>query len=219
MVEQTDAPPMTAGPESHAPITGLPRPQRLTVVVAFSRSSARDATGIGFVLHATDRPGRNGPVLSRLSEVHMHVRERAAERLALLRALECARELSFRHLRVRCRDKSTRRHLQEELHGGRRRGPWCTGPDVVGETIRELARGLETLKIAAAPRCRGEARALARAAVEKVPLLGRLAARESPELGESPPWLDDVDEGAWCADEGQEAGDAWEGDAADAIPF
>ncbi len=59
------------------------RPLTLTAIVDASYRAERGVTGIGIVLHATNQPGRAGPVIAWIAEAHTEVPVNAIELFAV----------------------------------------------------------------------------------------------------------------------------------------
>jgi hypothetical protein len=93
------------------------RPLRLTAIVDASYRNA--LTGIGIALHATDRPGRNGPLIARLAESYAGVPPSVIELFAVFRALEIAAERGYRDVKVRSDYNRMRTRLKEDHAAGR----------------------------------------------------------------------------------------------------
>lgn len=141
------------------------RPVRLTAIVDASYRAERAVTGIGIVLHATDRPGRAGPVIARISELHMGVPAGAIELFAVFRALELARERGYRRVKVRSDYNYMRRKLKQEHAAGRIGDP----NTLHGKTLM-LARTFDHVVFAYQPRRKnGVAHRLARVATTEEP--------------------------------------------------
>lgn len=136
-------------------------PTKLTIRVGVSHDAARDVLGIGLVLHQTDRPGRNGPVVAEIAETHEGVR-RDFERFAVLRALEVARDRGVRHVKVRA-DSPARRRLKKDHRAGVE-----ADERTLHGRILLLARTFTEVKFAwQSPRKNQAAHALARKAVHQ----------------------------------------------------
>ncbi|HTP27548.1 MAG TPA: reverse transcriptase-like protein [Anaeromyxobacteraceae bacterium] len=134
---------------------------RLTIMVGVSLDEARGVVGIGLVLHETDRPGRNGPVIARIAEAD-DVSGGRMEEFAVLRALQIASARGFRHVKVRSDCNRMRRRLKEDHQVGR----GLVG-DALHAEILLLARSFEMTKFAFQPRRKNqEAHKLARAAAK-----------------------------------------------------
>ena len=76
------------------------RPVWHTFRVDASFDKQRGITGIGLILRATNKPGRDGAVLARFSEAYIGLPVQAGEQFAVLRALEIASERGYRLLRA-----------------------------------------------------------------------------------------------------------------------
>jgi hypothetical protein len=117
-------------------------------------------TGVGVVLHVTDRPRRRGPVVARVGEAYDDVRPGQALAFAAVRAMELALERGLRVVSVRGpflkRDRG-------RLDGGAPRD--VSGVSLVGRRLVELARFFVLARVQFTPRRRTlEARVLARVA-------------------------------------------------------
>ncbi len=133
-----------------------------TIVVDASYEGDRGVVGIGVVVHATDRPGRNGPIIETTSEAYVGVTPALMEKFAVLRALEIAAEKGYRRLKIRSDYNSMRRglkedaakvldHMEEGLH----------------RRVLELASTLDEVKFSYVPRRKNQtAHALARQAAK-----------------------------------------------------
>jgi ribonuclease HI len=136
------------------------RPVTLTAIVDASHRAERGLTGIGIVLHATDRPRRAGPIIDQIAEAHTDVSASEIELFAVYRALEIARERGFRRVKVRSDYNYMRRRLKADHRAGRL-GPSGT---LHGRTLM-LARTFDEVVFAYQPRRRnGMAHRLARSA-------------------------------------------------------
>jgi ribonuclease HI len=146
---------------AEAALTAGPRPVRLTAIVDASYRDDRGVTGIGIVLHATDRPGRAGPEIARISEMHEGVPAGAIELFAVFRALEHARERGYRRVKVRSDYNAMRRRLKADHEAGRNAG----SGSLHGRTLL-LARSFDQVVFVYQPRRKNQvAHGLARAAI------------------------------------------------------
>lgn len=132
---------------------------RHTFLVDASCDFSRGIVGIGVVMRATEKPGsRPGPIVDTYSEAYARVPPGAAEKFAILRALEIASEHSARRVKIRSDYNYMRRTLKRDHAsdvGGERE-------DLHG-TILRLARDFEEVKFAYVPRRKNqEAHRLAR---------------------------------------------------------
>jgi ribonuclease HI len=137
------------------------RPVWHTFRVDASFDQQRRITGIGLILRATDKGGRDGAFVARFSEAYIGLPTQAGEQFAVLRALEIAFERGYRLLRVRSDYNRMRIGLKEAYQAG-----------VVqdGRSLRGmilcLAQQFDQVKFAWIPRRRNqEAHSLARKAV------------------------------------------------------
>lgn len=74
----------------------------------------RRVTGIGIVIHETDQPRKNGPVIDEISELYSDVPAGEIEKFAVFRALEIASERNYEILRIRSDYNSMRRKLKKD---------------------------------------------------------------------------------------------------------
>ena len=74
------------------------RPVWLTFRVDASFDKQQGITGIGLILRATNKAGRDGAVVARFSESYIGLPIQAGEQFAVLRALEIAFEGGYRLL-------------------------------------------------------------------------------------------------------------------------
>jgi hypothetical protein len=131
-------------------------------MVAASHDARRRVLGLGFVLHETDRPGRNGPVVARLAEAIPDHPGIAADASAIKRALEIARQRGARHVCVRSSHNSTRRLLRDASRGRAPRRPAAP----LHDQILQLASSFDEVRFAFQPRRQNDAaRLLARRAL------------------------------------------------------
>lgn len=137
------------------------RPVWHTFRVDASFDNQQGITGIGLILRATNKAGRDGAVVARFSESYIGLPIQAGEQFAVLRALEIAFERGYRLLRVRSDYNKMRIVLKDDYQAG-----------VVQEEhnlrgmILRLARKFDQIKFAWIPRRRNqEAHFLARKAV------------------------------------------------------
>jgi ribonuclease HI len=94
------------------------RPTKLTVIVDASHDETRRVVGIGLVLHETNKPGRNGPVIDRRAEAYVDIPVGQMEKFAILRALEIARERGSEFVKVRSDYNAMRRRLKADHRSG-----------------------------------------------------------------------------------------------------
>ncbi len=138
-------------------------PITLTAIVDASRRADRAVTGIGIVLHATDRPGRAGPVVALIAEVHVDVPASEIELFAVFRALELARARGAWRVKVRSDDNHMRRKLKRDHAAGH-----LADPDSLHGRTLALARTFDQVVFAYQPRRKnGQAHRLARAATRE----------------------------------------------------
>jgi ribonuclease HI len=137
------------------------RPVWHTFRVDASFDKQRGITGIGLILRATNKPGRDGAVLARFSEAYIGLPVQAGEQFAVLRALEIASERGYRLLRVRSDYNQMRIALKDDYEAG-------VVPDQhdLRVMISRVAQKFDQIKFAWIPRGRNqEAHSLARKAV------------------------------------------------------
>jgi ribonuclease HI len=143
------------------PAVSATRPIWHTFRVDASFEKQHGITGIGLVLRATHKPGRDGAVIASFGEAYADLPLQAAEPLAILRALEIAAEQGHRFLRIRSDCNRMRTALKDDYQAGvghNRRG-------LQGQILR-LARQFDQVKFAWIPRRKNqEAHHLARKAV------------------------------------------------------
>lgn len=146
------------------------RPVWYTFRVDASFDKQRGITGIGLILRATNKPGRDGAVVARFSEAYTELPVQAGEQFAVLRALEIASERGYRLLRVRSDYNQMRTALKDDYEAG-------IVPDEqnLRMMILRLAQKFDRIKFAWIPRRKNqEAHFLARKAV----LQGTLVVRK-----------------------------------------
>jgi ribonuclease HI len=137
------------------------RPVWHTVRVDASFDKQRGITGIGLILRATDKAGRDGAVVARFSEAYSGLPIQAGEQFAVLRALEIASERGYRLLRVRSDYNKMRIVLKDDYQAG-----VVQDEHNLRGMILRLAQKFDQVKFAWIPRRRNqEAHSLARKAV------------------------------------------------------
>jgi ribonuclease HI len=145
------------------------RPVWHTFRVDASFDKQRGITGIGLILRATDKAGRDGPVVARFSEAYIGLPIQAGEQFAVLRALEIASERGYRLLRVRSDYNKMRIVLKDDYQAG-----VVQDEHNLRGIILRLAQTFDQVKFAWIPRRRNqEAHSLARKAVLQTPPLVR----------------------------------------------
>lgn len=87
---------------------------KYTFYVDASYDLKRRVTGIGIVIHETDQPRKNGPVIDEISELYSNVPAGEIEKFAVFRALEIASERNYEILRIRSDYNCMRRKLKED---------------------------------------------------------------------------------------------------------
>jgi ribonuclease HI len=137
------------------------RPVWHTFRVDASFDKQRGITGIGLILRATDKGGRDGTVVARFSEAYIGLPIQAGEQFAVLRALEIASERGYRLLRVRSDYNKMRIVLKDDYQAG-----VVQDEHNLRGMILRLAQKFDQVKFAWIPRRRNqEAHSLARKAV------------------------------------------------------
>ena len=94
------------------------RPVWRTFRVDASFDKQKGITGIGLILQATNKAGRDGTVVARFSESYIGLPIQAGEQFAVLRALEIAFERGYRLLRVRSDYNQMRIALKHDYQAG-----------------------------------------------------------------------------------------------------
>src|SRR5215831_13519251 len=94
------------------------RPVWHTFRVDASFDNQRGITGIGLILRATNKPGRDGTVLASFSEAYLGLPVQVGEQFAVFRALEIASERGYRLLRVRSDYNQMRTALKDDYKAG-----------------------------------------------------------------------------------------------------
>ena len=147
------------------------RPVWRTFRVDASFDKQQGITGIGLILQATNKAGRDGTVVARFSESYIGLPIQAGEQFAVLRALEIAFERGYRLLRVRSDYNQMRIVLKADYRAGVVRG--VLEEHYLRGTILRLAGKFDQIKFAWIPRRRNqEAHLLARKAVlQSAPLV------------------------------------------------
>jgi len=137
------------------------RPVWHTFRVDASFDQQRGITGIGLILRATNKPGRDGTVLAEFSEAYIGLPVQAGEQFAVLRALEIASEKGYRLLRVRSDYNQMRIALKDDYEAGVVRDEHN-----LRVMILRVAQKFDQVKFAWIPRRKNhEAHCLARKAV------------------------------------------------------
>lgn len=94
------------------------RPVWHTFRVDASFDKQRGITGIGLILRATNKAGRDGEVVARFSEAYIGLPIQAGEQFAVFRALEIASDRGYRLLRVRSDYNQMRMVLKADFQAG-----------------------------------------------------------------------------------------------------
>jgi ribonuclease HI len=87
---------------------------KYTFNVDASYDLKRRVTGIGIVIHETDQPRKNGPVIDEISELYSNVPAGETEKFAVFRALEIASGRNYEILRIRSDYNCMRTKLKED---------------------------------------------------------------------------------------------------------
>jgi ribonuclease HI len=116
---------------------------RYTITTDASYKSERAVVGIGIVIQATDRPGRRGLVIERLSEAYAGIAPAVMEEFAVPRALEISSERGYRKIRVRSDYNWMRRKLRSDAG---RPLDWIQGG--LHRNVLELAATFDEIKFA-----------------------------------------------------------------------
>lgn len=124
-------------------------------------------TGIGIVVHETDRPRRNGILLDQISECYTGIPPGFGEMLAVYRALEIGVERGFTVVKIRSDYNRMRKALKECYKQGKGDGR----TDLQGSILR-LANRYDSVHFGYKPRRKNQApHNLAREAIiEKTPV-------------------------------------------------
>ena len=123
----------------------------------------RKVTGIGIVIHETDKPRKNGQVIDEISELYLDVPAGVTEKFAVFRALEIALLRNYEIVRIRSDYNSMRKQLKKDhiVNTGHERD------DLHGLILR-LAQRFKEVKFLYQPRRKNQvAHRLARKAVEE----------------------------------------------------
>ena len=112
----------------------------------------RQITGIGIVVHQTNKPKRNGVVIEQILEAYSGVPASTAEKFAVLRALEIALERGYQIIKVRSDYNTMRRKLKKSykaltIH---------SETDDLHSIILRLAKTFREVKFAYQPRRRNQ---------------------------------------------------------------
>lgn len=144
------------------------RPVWHTFRVDASFDKQRGITGIGLILRATNKAGRDGEVVARFSEAFIGLPIQAGEQFAVFRALEIGSDRGYRLLRVRSDYNQMRIVLKDDYQAG-----VVQDEHNLRAMILRLAQKFDQVKFAWIPRRRNhEAHSLARKAVlQSVPVV------------------------------------------------
>lgn len=118
-------------------------------------------TGIGIVIHETDKPRKNGLVIDEISELYLDIPAGVTEKFAVFRALEIALLRNYEIVRIRSDYNSMREQLKKDhkMNTGQERD------DLHGLILR-LAQRFKGVKFLYQPRRKNQvAHRLARKAV------------------------------------------------------
>ncbi len=155
------------GNSSQRPMSRL----KYTFRVDASYDLKRRVAGIGIVIHETDQPRKNGPVIDEISELYSDVPAGGIEKFAVFRALEIAYERNYEIVHIRSDYNSMRRKLKKDHKAN-------TGheKDDLHALILRYAKKFKGVKFLYCPRRKNQlAHRLARKAVkELIPLRSQL---------------------------------------------
>jgi ribonuclease HI len=165
--------PKPAGVENEARAEGLgskielqPEPNRLrhTFKVDASYQHERKVTGIGIVIHATERRQGNGKVIEQIAELYEGIPPSLTEKFAILRALEIGRERGYTLVSVRSDYNHLRHLVKEDVQSTKQHSD-----EPVHNAILQNARQLKEVRFPCHPRRKNqEAHKLARKAVREL---------------------------------------------------
>jgi ribonuclease HI len=122
-----------------------------TLTVDASYHADANVTGIGIVIQERVNERGRGPILEEIAEAHLGVGPTDCEALAILRALQIARQRGFVRVKVRSDCNPLRRSIRERHRGGDSRG----GGNVQEEILR-LAEAFEYVDFGYVPRRRNQ---------------------------------------------------------------
>jgi ribonuclease HI len=137
---------------------------KYTFNVDASYDLKRRITGIGIVIHETDQPRKNGPVIDEISELYSDVPAGAIEKFAVFRVLKIPSERNYEILRIRSDYNSMRTKLKKDhkANTGHERD------DLHGLILR-FAKKFKEVKFLYSPRRKNQlAHRLARKAVKEM---------------------------------------------------
>ena len=112
-----------------------------TFVVDASYNLQRKVTGIGIVIHESDRPKRNGSIIDEISELYNNIPSSDSEKFAVFRALEIARNRNYRIVHVFTDYNYLKKHLKAAYER-----KISTGGDLILEKILQLANGFQEIE-------------------------------------------------------------------------
>ena len=112
-----------------------------TFVVDASYNLQRKVTGIGIVIHETDRPNRNGKIIDEISELYSNIPSNDSEKFAVLRALEIARSRNYRIVHV----FTDYNYLKKQLRAAQER-KISTNGDLLLEKILQLINNFQEIE-------------------------------------------------------------------------
>jgi ribonuclease HI len=139
---------------------------RQTFILDASYDSETGITGIGIVIHETDKPqkNRNGKVIDEISESYVGIDAGKGEMLAIFRAFEIASERGYKNIRTRSDYNYLRKSLKKSYEGGEGNNR----TDLHGEIIR-ISNTFEKVEFGYKPRRKNQmAHTLARHAVKQI---------------------------------------------------
>ena len=127
-----------------------------TLTVGASHDDTTGLVGIGIVVQQRIGKGRRGPIIEQIAERHGCARSGKGELLAIVRALEVAREHGLSRIKVRSDYNLLRRSLRAKHHDG------LADVGLAGHALR-LARGFDWIDFGYVPRRKNQlAHSLAR---------------------------------------------------------
>jgi ribonuclease HI len=135
-----------------------------TFKVDASYDLKRKVTGIGIVIHETDKPRKNGIVIDEISELYSDIQANVTEKFAIFRALEIALERNYEIVRIR----SDYNYMRKQLKKDHKMNTENERNDLHGLIIR-YAKKFKEVKFLYQPRRKNHAaHRLARKAVEEL---------------------------------------------------
>ena len=142
---------------------------RQTLIVDASYNHHTNVTGIGIVIHETDRPKRNGAVIDKIGESYSGIPPGSGELLAVYRALEIGVERGFATVRIRSDYNQMRKALKKSYA----RRTSFDRSDLYGATLR-LTAHFDVVKFGYKPKRKNHmAHSIGRTAAREVPPVHR----------------------------------------------